>query len=343
MLAIMNPPNIQRGVEYLKCSAENGVISAMLDLADTYSTTFYNDPFEKDKEKAEYWFRRALGQGNKIFPLAFTRYGQFLVSEGRYSEARNLFEVAATYGHARGQYELARLVLDDVLGESSISGQGKSASHNDDISKAIEWLCKASEKGFYIPSYILLAKTLIEISEKAYGRATIVGRSPLPRAIQILLFVKDGCYGNSADAEQQANELLERYDCHGECYNCGMNGSGNNPLMACAGCGVVSFCSRVCQRRCFRDGHRYDCCPRNRLFDFHLIKLSLPWVKEVIGQEDRESLPMLVSHEKPTLMEMVEDDTDEIYGEEELEYDEHITVQLMLRSGIIWRLTWAEN
>lgn len=35
MLAIMNPPNIQRGVDYLTSAAEHGVIAAMLDLADT--------------------------------------------------------------------------------------------------------------------------------------------------------------------------------------------------------------------------------------------------------------------------------------------------------------------
>lgn len=243
-----------------------------------------------------------------------------------------MFEVAATYGHARGQYELARLLLDGI-GEDSPLGQGKGdvSSQNDDtMNLAVQWLCKASEKGYYVPSYTLLAETLINIAEKTYGSASIVGKSPIPRALQILSLAKDGNHGNSTEAEKRTNELLKRYDCNQECCNCGANGSENNPLMSCAGCGAVSFCSKICQRKCFRDGHRFDCCSHDRLFDFHLIKLSLPWVKDLI-LEGRESLPLLISEKRQTLMEMVEDDTDEIYGEEELEYDEHITVQLLLR------------
>mmetsp|Transcript_20066 Transcript_20066/g.43526 ORF Transcript_20066/g.43526 Transcript_20066/m.43526 type:complete len:378 (-) Transcript_20066:28-1161(-) len=241
-----------------------------------------------------------------------------------------MFEVAATHGHVRGQYELARLLLDGIGGDSRLEqGKGDVSSQNDDTTKAVQWLCKASEKGYYVPSYTLLAETLIDTAEKACGSVSIVGKSPLPRALQILSLTEDGYHGNSE--KKQADELLKRYGCKQECCNCGAKGSENNPLMTCAGCGVVSFCSKICQRRCFRDGHRFDCCSYDRLFDFHLIKLSLPWVKDNMGWKGRESLPLLIPDKRGTLMEMIEDDTDEIYGEGELEYDEHITVQLMLR------------
>eukprot|EP00957_Ditylum_brightwellii_P064834 4918704-Ditylum_brightwellii.AAC.2 len=74
MLAVMNPPNVERGVRFLEEAAEHENISAMIDLADVYCTEFTNDLFEKDKEKAEHWYVRALGKRNKLSPLAFTHY-----------------------------------------------------------------------------------------------------------------------------------------------------------------------------------------------------------------------------------------------------------------------------
>ena len=71
-LSVMNPSNVPLPVSHLEIAAKNEIISAMLDLADTYCTNFSNDSFVKDKEKAEHWYVKALGKGNKICPLAFT-------------------------------------------------------------------------------------------------------------------------------------------------------------------------------------------------------------------------------------------------------------------------------
>lgn len=322
MLALMNPTSVSQGVKYLEAAANKSVIAAMLDLADVYVTDFPNDPFPKDKKKAEYWFRRALGHGNSVFPLSFTRYGLFLKWEARFDEAKTMFQVAAEMGHARGQFEFAQLLLQ---GSATMTMAGE-----EDNIAAVKWLCKASEKGFYIPSYLLLAKTLTEASEKVYGTAKHLGKSPLPRVLQMLELVKDRGYGFSQGVETEATKLLERYDCKSQCLNCGASGSEKLPLVSCAGCGVVMYCSKICQKRSFRDGHKYDCCSRETVFDFQLLKTTLPWIKNTGQDKEQLAMPSLQTKGR-TLMDMVEDDTDEVNGENDVEYDEHLLAWLILR------------
>jgi TPR repeat protein len=330
-LALMNPPNVQEGVRFVTMAAEDGRIPAMLDLADTYSTDFKNDSFARDKKKAEYWFRRALGQGNRIHPLAFTRYGQFLDSESRHAEAKNMFQIAAMHGHARGQYEYALHLLRHYDESATIATDAvTSPSSNEEKNLAIEWLCKASQKGYYVPSYLCLAQTLIEIADQAYASVHMVGRSPLPRVIQILLLLKEEhrhTYGSTQWLQGEADKLLLRYKCDDICENCGAK---NVPLQCCSGCHALFYCSRICQRKSYRDGHKFDCCSREQLFDIHLIKCSLPWMRTA-GWKGIGLQPALVRGKNLTLIEMVEDDTDEIYGEDEPDYDEEMLAQHMLR------------
>lgn len=344
LLAFMNPPDVDKGVQYLTMAAENGLIAAMLDLADAYNTDFLNDPFPKNDEKAEYWYRRALGERNSIFPLAFTRYGEFLRWKNRNTEAKQMFSIAAQYGHAKAQYEYAQCLLkglgkeDEKLMDAQTSTSSNTNTTTrvtqDEISEAIEWLCKACQKGFYVPSYILLANTLIDITEKAYGTVHHVGRNPLPRVLQILSHAQAyNGYGSSKKVEETVQDLCERFHSVKEqCENCGVTGSENNPLVPCARCGISHYCSKICLRRAFRDGHKFDCCSQKQIFDFSCIKGTLPWIRDLQrkGVHPTPALPVY-SEERRTLIQMVEDDTDEIYGEDVLDYDEHILVQLMLR------------
>ena len=335
LLATMNPPMVKSGVDYLEKAAERGVIAAMLDLAYVYNTTFPNDPWQKDKKKAEYWFQRACGQGNRVFPLALTCYGDFLKWEpSRQAEAKAMFQMAAEFGHHRGQYEYAVCLIEGIGKNSEEEEQKEHVCTKEETTEAIKWLCKASENGYYVPSYVKLAKLLIEMYEEEYGTASLLpGRSVLPRALQILLLVEDGKYANSESVRKEAADLLERYDSFQMCANCGDTGSENNPLDRCETCGVTSYCGRICARRHFRDGHRIDCCPRAKLFDFHSIQLRLPW-RKAMRCDGLSTLPVLQATQSRNLRQMVDDDTEEIYGEQEMDYDEHLLAQFMIRMRI---------
>ena len=347
LLAFMNPPNVQEGVYHLEKAAEDNIISAMLDLADAYCTHFTNDPFCKNKEKAEQWYVRALGKGNTIFPLAFTRYGDFLMLEQRTEEAKNMYKIAALHGHTRGQYEYAICLLeadvefdicekavDNVSRKTSLAVDAKRTTNQENKTEAIQYLCKASEKGFYAPSYTMLSKTLIEIAETAYGTVYSVGYSPLPRVMQILDLAKGCPYGTSRSWEEERAMLLERYtSVRKKCSNCGQIGSTRHPLRLCGTCNVVAYCSNVCQKRDYRDGHKFDCCPREDLFNFESVKSTFPWLCKAGWKRGGVELPSLETSNKGgrSLIQMVEDETDELYGEEDQDYDEYVLMNQMFR------------
>ena len=336
MLAVMNPPNVQRGVEYLEVAANDTVIGAMLDLADVYCTEFFNDTFQKNKEKAEEWYVRALGQDDKLFPLAFTRYGDFLMWQQRSTESRDMYRVAAEFGHARGQHEYAACLISDTSSaDSSSEGLIGGESYEITMEEALQYLCKASEKGFYTPSYTALAKVLVEIAEKACGTVFFVGRSPIPRVVQILNIAMETTrprYGSSQEWEDETSKLLEYYECRKKkCSSCGQEESEAHPLRVCGTCHSVAYCSKVCQKRDYRDGHKFDCCPRQELFNFQSLRYTLPWVSKDGWKKTGQGLPRLSSTGERSLMKMVEDDTDDLYGEDDQDVDEAILVNLMFR------------
>lgn len=332
-LALSNPPDVATGVALMSQLAEKGSLCAMLNVAEAYCSSFHNDPFEKDTKLAEHWFLRALGDRRAISPLAFTRYGQFLKNETRFKDALPMFEVAAKYGHVRGQYEYAEM----VLGEEIIYDNGMNCTTKEKKMKAIEWLCEACETGFCIPAFVLLAQTLLAIAEELHGRADITGHSPLPRVIQILRTIESTCNMNYCESYKEqifftneTEKILKRFQID-YCFNCGSSGTEKYALRLCDRCGVAKYCSKVCQKRHFRDGHKYDCCDQRNLFDFHDIKTMLPWTRH--GTSAGPKLPMLRANDitERSLLQMVEDDTDEIYGEDNVDYDEDMLARLMLQ------------
>ncbi|KAK1746115.1 hypothetical protein QTG54_002722 [Skeletonema marinoi] len=337
MLALMNPPNVKRGVVYLEEAAKHEVIGAMLDLADVYCTDFSNDEFQKSEEKAEEWYTKALGHHGTLFPLAFTRYGDFLMWQQRSTEARDMYRVAAEFGHARGQYEYAACLISSAS-SADISSEGligDAMSYEDTMEEALQYLCKASEKGFYSPSYTAFAKVLAELAEKAHGTVFSVGRSPIPRVAQILNVAMDTTrprYGSSQEWEDETSKLLEHYECRkNQCSSCGQEESEARPLRLCGTCHSVAYCSKVCQKRDYRDGHKFDCCPRQELFNFQSLRYALPWVSKDGWKKIGQDLPQLSSTGERSLMKMIEDDTDELYGEDDQDVDEAVLVNFMFR------------
>jgi len=67
MLAIMNPPNIQTGVNYLTSAAEHGVIAAMLELADTSAQLFTMTHSKRTMKRRNIGSEELSEKGTKSF------------------------------------------------------------------------------------------------------------------------------------------------------------------------------------------------------------------------------------------------------------------------------------
>lgn len=274
ILAAMDPSHAGMAARWLTKSAAKGYIPAMLNLADAYTIDFPMDnTLKPDKAKAEMWFQRALGENDRVSPIAFTRYGLFLDKEGRHSKARQVFEVAAHLGHAKGQHEYAKYLLE---------GKGRPLIsylyQNDYATQAIKCLCKNSKEG-HAPSMVLLAKTLMDFGEKASTTIDEVGCSPLPRALMMLRLAEKNATNDTKAVEEIQSILLsfQKRRQKKQCANCGKKQqSKQNPILDCSQCKAVSYCDQACQTMHYRDGHRRDCVSEDRLFEFDLMRGIFP-------------------------------------------------------------------
>jgi hypothetical protein len=213
-------PDRNAAVALLKALADDHYyLPAILALADIYAMHYLNKPM------AEHYYQKGVARETSLFPIGATRYGLFLHFEGRNCEAMEFLELAAVGGHVVGQYEYARLLLQSFRTEARswsyrmLWGDKKKCQS---LMEAIQYLCKASEKGFYPKANVLLARTLIETAEAMdpKGRADSVGSSPLPRALQVLRLAGEDrdwskivpfLVGEGANLDEQIKQLRLPY------------------------------------------------------------------------------------------------------------------------------------
>lgn len=348
----LNPPSIDRGIIYLKSSAnQQGYVPAMIALGDVYAM------HKLDPEKAEEWYTKALGHGKQLSPIAFTRFGLFLQTQsGRAIEAMDMFRVASELNHVVGQYEYAKCLLKNISTSQEVSAG--STIHGIPLQnqqlEAIKWLCKASEKGFVVESTLLLAETLIEFVENLTpdGRADTVGRSPLPRAFQILkhaeaydeesskkrieLQPNTGSYRDHQQKKIQS--LKDRYTrSFTHCANCGEEETTDFPFVKCSVCGVMRYCDKLCRKTHYKDGHKSDCCSETNLYRYDLLERWLIAVKssdEPKTEDVCDDVRNEASISNKSITRLVEDFTDELNEGEDEDYNAEKLARLMRKMGV---------
>ena len=111
-------------------------------------------------------------------------------------------------------------------------------------------------------NHLILAKTLLELSEKNYGtRHPPAGYSSIPRVLHLL--------NKAIDRDEdisESQELIKELEIHKKCANCGREAESmhSKKLKQCAVCEAVSYCSRDCQVKHWKDGHKKDCVKKYR-------------------------------------------------------------------------------
>ena len=111
-------------------------------------------------------------------------------------------------------------------------------------------------------NHLILAKTLLELSEKNYGtRYPPAGYSSIPSVLYLL--------SKAIDRDEdisESQELIKELEIHTKCANCGQAAESmpSKKLKQCAVCEAVSYCSRNCQVKHWKDGHKKDCVKKYR-------------------------------------------------------------------------------
>lgn len=266
IMAVLNPSSPEIGIEYLLKAANRGYTPAMLNLADVYRN-------QGDLRRAEDWYRSATcrnynntlgqqqGSTTVVHPIALTRYGCFLHEErANFRQAKIQFYVAAELGHTEGQYRYARYLLE---------GTGRSwmwhlnPNEQDEKRQAIKYLCQAAEHG-HVEAVVLLAQTLLDQAREQYQSLHVVGFSPLPRVIKMLRLHDTDV--TPQKCRQRIQEILDKQcKANKRCAACGE--PSRRTKFVCVQCKAVHYCSKDCQRKDFRDGHKFDCCSDDKLYD----------------------------------------------------------------------------
>ena len=185
--------------------AEGGSSSAQYRLA-----TFYRDGIgtEKDEERYRYWLKQASLRDH---PMATADLGDILMSEGKEEEAMALYQVSAENGNYEARRKYATLqgdtheeiaYLRKLMKDLTRTGYPydlynygnllyRSALTIDDYKEAMEYLQKASEKG-WLDADVLIAQMYrdgngVERSpERFETRMTFAAENGHPRAMTIL-------------------------------------------------------------------------------------------------------------------------------------------------------------
>lgn len=233
-----------------------------------------------DPIAAATWFKLAADQGllDSQHALATCYLRGFGVAQST-SKAKALYQIAAARGNAKAQYQLAVMTFDAAAGSSQKAGKK-------DAEEAVQLLHLASAQGFpdamerlaYAYEHALggcpqsldqcmhwrtraadagdavaqlnLSGLLMRLATIRHGSCTVVGRSPMPAVMKWLR--KSASQGNADAAEQlvQIEALVTK-----QCAMCGKKGV----QLKCGKCAAVAFCSKACQKKQWKAGHKADC------------------------------------------------------------------------------------
>jgi MYND finger len=121
---------------------------------------------------------------------------------------------------------------------------------NKSYPKIFYWCRKAALKGCVQSQ--LLVTALLSAKTELYGYPHFVGHSALPESLYWCDLLRENKrYGN-------LKEVVVKFLNWDTCACCNAHGS-NAKVRLCKACKTVRYCSRECQKRHWRMGHKVDC------------------------------------------------------------------------------------
>lgn len=278
----------ERAIKRLKKGAARGVASAQSTLGGHYLGFLSSDNVATNIEEGIRMLQLAAENGE---PFSLTQLSHFhqmgLYGLERSNEIANkMLTTAANDGFCKAQSSLAfsYSAKEDYTMAVLYATLACRSTNHDTIHPA-ELLGKffylgvgGLEKNLYLArfylevsekfssgnmtNHLILAKTLLELSEKNYGtRHPPAGYSSIPRVLYLL--------SKSIDHDEDnpvAQELVKELEIQNKCANCCREAESTptKKLKQCAVCEAVSYCSRDCQVKHWKDGHKSDCVKKYR-------------------------------------------------------------------------------
>lgn len=243
--------NVKEGVRLMQLAAEQGEPSSLTQLAYFHQLGLYG--LEQSKEIVNEMMTKAACAG---FCMAQSSLAFSYSAKEDYTMAVKY----ATLACRSTTHDTNTLHPAALLGKLFYLGGG-GLEKNLYLARFYLEVSEKCSSG-NMTNHLILAKTLLELSEKNYGtRHPPAGYSSIPRVLYLL--------SKSIDRDEDtsiAQELIKELEIQNKCANCGREAESmpTKKLKQCAVCEAVSYCSRECQVKHWKDGHKSDCVKKYR-------------------------------------------------------------------------------
>jgi TPR repeat protein len=142
-----------------------------------------------------------------------------------------------------------------ALAEREMARKFGGMKQPNEIETGIYWYERAAVHGDAL-SQNQLAMLLITGAENIFGSCGYPGYSPVPQAYRWVCRSLRGGYQHASETSQ----LFERMFCS-SCAVCQRPQQFSSAkFLRCAKCKAWAYCSKTCQTKHWRDGHKLDCC-----------------------------------------------------------------------------------
>lgn len=246
--------NKEKAREYYIKAAESGDVTAQ----GTITRCYFNGEagFPRSVPLARKWASEALEKGDKDGQAAMA---VIECSEGNLDRAHHLQSLAAYQGHPRARYNLmlhyCKKLYDPALKAEDVDRV---------ILLALYWVAKATEtndthKEYNSKALMHTAELMNNfINERCFeperwlAIEPMTGRSHIPFCVWAINKAEKlypSCRGSAHKNKLNIWKLV--------CANCGSR--EKSKLKMCSRCEAFSYCSKKCQVKHWKDGHKVDC------------------------------------------------------------------------------------
>lgn len=258
--------NLKKALKYYKKAAELGNAWAQVTIANMYHYgEFRGLPIPKSPEKAMDMVQRAVDHGH---PRAQSMLGYWL-SKQYYSdmdaseEANRLYTLSAYQGDISGimqQCVFYDKQFDNLEGDKEITEclllrlywSGRLCIHEYNTQSD-----KASHMRRFNDQFQIVLATVWH-KRPSFDLDPFTGYSHIPFLTSIYSMLRQGTHDKKfTNAEQE--DFLKISVWKHICANCGKQRDKECVLKACARCKVFSYCSKECQVKHWKAGHKADC------------------------------------------------------------------------------------
>ena len=253
---------IKKVFELFTKATEFGSPAALCELAEAYYIGHFHEmPLQQSTEKALELVTESYNQG---YPNAYTILGDILL-ENEFSitsESYRLWSIGAYQGNTRSMMKLehANARRYDLLKAIDNKRPDQSLEKRQCAIRALYWSLKASEEreneslrkaNLYMSAQHMDLVVRLWHPRNFFDLETLPGYSHVPFCTFAL---KKGM------SEEKLKPLKFIGTWKLICANCGKVGKDDNVnLRACAECKAFSYCSKECQVKHWKAGHKVDC------------------------------------------------------------------------------------